>query len=198
MDTIIYWIGLIVVGLLSIYLFFYLLYLILCLTADSVLSTATMPMLKPVPIPTKKQKTPLHKLTIFLIEVRTWEVVESWEYPLSKEVTLVIPKGFRFDGASIPRPFWAILSPIGLLLIPGLLHDYGYKYDQLWETSPDGLIPYKKGAGKDFWDKLFKDVGEKVNGVFLVNAIAWLAVAFGGSGTFNNYRVIGEVPDDPN
>lgn len=189
MESIIFWIGKIVGLFLLIYLVFYFLYLKLNLQVDPSLSTKSMPALKPVPIPTKNQKTILHKLTAFIFEVRKWEVFENWHFKLDEQVELVIPKGFRFDGASIPRPFWAILNPIGLLLVPGLLHDYGYKYDQIWEVGPDGkAIPFKKGAGKDYWDDLFKSVGKKVNGFFLINAIAWLAVALGGSGAWNGHR----------
>jgi len=132
MNTIIYWVGLIISLLLAIYVIFYFLYLQLRIEVDLAISTKSMPALKPVPIPTKNQKTVIHKLTAFIFEVRKWELVENWHYTLCDGVELIIPKGFRFDGASIPRPFGAILNPIGLLLIPGLLHDYGYKYDQIW------------------------------------------------------------------
>jgi len=189
MNTIIYWVGLAIILLLAIYIIFYFLYLKLKLVVDPAISTESMPALKPVPIPTKNQKSVVHKLTVFIFEVRTWELVENWHYTLSDGVELVIPKGFRFDGASIPRPFWAILNPIGLLLIPGLLHDYGYKYNQIWQMTPNGEItPYMKGEGKEYWDNLFKKVGKEVNGFFLVNFIAWLAVALGGSGAWNGHR----------
>ena len=49
--------------------------------------------------------------------------MEDWYFRLPKNKTIIkIPKGFEFDGASIPRPFWWILSPVGLLFIPGLVH----------------------------------------------------------------------------
>lgn len=189
MENIIYGIGLIVIWLLAIYVIIFILYLKLRLKVDPAISTESMPALKPVPIPTKNQKTIIHKLTVFIIEVRRWELVENWHYKLNDDVVLVIPKGFRFDGASIPRPFWAILNPIGLLLIPGLLHDYGYKYNQIWQVTPDRqAIPYQKGANKEYWDKLFKNVGKEVNGFFLVNVIAWIAVAVGGSGAWDAHR----------
>ena len=35
---------------------------------------------------------------------------------------------------------------------------------------------------------LFKDVGDEVNGVFLVNFIAWIAVAVGGDSAWKEYR----------
>lgn len=189
MGSIIYWIGVIVGSLLLIYAVLYFLYHWLELKEGPKKSPIPMPVLRPVHIPTRIQKSPIHKLVTFIFEVRKWEVAENWHYHLDGETELVIPKGFRFDGASIPRPFWAILNPIGVLLIPGLLHDYGYKYDQIWQVSPDGgAIAYKKKAGKDFWDNLFKNVGKQVNGFFLINVIAWVAVAVGGSGAWDAHR----------
>ena len=200
MESIIYWIGVIVGSLLLTYVVFYILYLILKPRVNPEDSKIPMPVLRPVPIPTLKQPTPIHKLTVFIFEVRKWEVVENWcyTYKSDKDVKFLIPKGFIFDGASIPRPFWAILNPIGLLLIPGLLHDYAYKYNQLWKVNSNGkAIPYKEKAGKDCWDNLFKNVGREVNGFFLINAIAWIAVAVGGSGAWKKHREKGLNDDVP-
>ena len=55
-------------------------------------------------------------------------------YPVSvidDEVEYVIPKGFQFDGASIPKFLHTWLSPTGVLLMGGLVHDYAYKYATL-------------------------------------------------------------------
>ncbi len=200
MENIIYWIGLIVGSLLLIYVVFGLIYMVLKPNVDPKDCKISMPALRPVPIPTRNQPSPIHKLTVFIFEVRKWEVVEDWRYTYKSDdnVELFIPKGFVFDGASIPRPFWAILNPIGLLLIPGLLHDYAYKYDQLWQVKSNGKItPYEKKAGKDYWDILFTDIGKEVNGFFLINAIAWAAVSFGGSGAWNKHREAGLTAEKP-
>lgn len=194
METIIYWIGLIVSSLLLIYLFFGLLWHFLKPDVDPKNCKAPMPVLKPVPIPTRNQPSFIHKIAVFIFEVRKWELVEHWHYTYKssgEEIELVIPKGFIFDGASIPRPFWAILNPIGLLLIPGLLHDYAYKYQQLWQISDGRVVAYKESAEKEVWDKLFKNVGKEVNGFFLVNAIAWAAVFFGGQSAWDDHRKAG-------
>lgn len=189
MDTLIYFLGTVVTVLLLFYGITYILYRIIKLEDRTSLSTDEMPALIPIPIPTKKQKNWLHKLLAFIFKIRRWELAENWCYQLNEEDKIIIPKGFEFDGASIPKIFWAILSPTGLLLIPGLLHDYGYKHNQIWKLGPnDVIVPFKKEAGKDYWDQLFKDVGDKVNGVFLVNVIAWIAVAVGGDGAWNKHR----------
>ncbi|MFW5443451.1 MAG: DUF1353 domain-containing protein [Methylococcaceae bacterium] len=200
METITYWIGLIVVSLLAIYVVFYVLYLMIKPSVNPKDCKIPMPVLRPVPIPTKNQPTPIHKLTVFIFEVRKWEVVENWHYQYQasgENIELFIPKGFIFDGASIPRPFWAILNPIGLLLIQGLLHDYAYKYQQLWQVSDGRATAYKKDADKEVWDTLFKNVGREVNGFFLINGIAWAAVALGGSGAWNEHRKAGLQADKP-
>ena len=76
-----------------------------------------MPKLTPLIIDTKDQPSFLRKMVVFLACPRRWHLEEDWKYQLNPETTLVIEKGFIFDGASVPRIFWAILSPTGLLLI---------------------------------------------------------------------------------
>ncbi len=85
----------------------------------------------------------------------------------------MIPKGFTFDGASIPRPLWAILSPVGLLLIPALIHDYAYKFNKLISINNGHKTSYMNGAGRIKWDNLFKKVAVDVNGFTLINRAAW-------------------------
>lgn len=144
-----------------------------------------MPVLQPIPIPTKHHASNLMKLLVMLFEVRRWQVSRNWLFvyrpPHGEPVLLVIPKGFRFDGASIPRPFWSVLSPVGLLLIPGLVHDYGYRYDQAWRIDDQGqVVPWQKGAGKSAWDQVFLEVGKQVNGFIIIDAIAWFALKLAG------------------
>ncbi|HHM06018.1 MAG TPA: DUF1353 domain-containing protein [Gammaproteobacteria bacterium] len=95
------------------------------------LAPDNMPELQPLPIPTKHLPGSVRKILAGLFGVRQWRVLENREYKINAGTAVVMPKGFVCDGASIPRPLWALLSPTGLLLIPGLLHDYGYKYDML-------------------------------------------------------------------
>jgi|GEM_PF-863009 len=198
MGTIIYFVGISVTALLLFYGITYILYLIIKLEDEPYLLTGEMPVLIPIPITTKNQKNWVQKLVAFIFKIRRWELARNWCYQLNEEDKIIIPKGFKFDGASIPKIFWAILSPTGLLLIPGLLHDYGYKHNQIWELDPDnGIVPFKKDAGKDYWDQLFKDVGDEVNGVFLVNIIAWIAVALGGERAWNKHRRENVPADKP-
>lgn len=136
-----------------------------------------MPKLSPLPIKTLG-KSFFPRIWAWVTEVRKWELVEDWEYELPDKTIVVIPKHFIFDGASIPRPLWGILSPTGLLLIPGLIHDFGYRYDYIWVRDITGKVHKdKEGYGQKCWDKLFYEVGKKVNGMKIIDALAWLALA---------------------
>ncbi|NOQ97088.1 MAG: DUF1353 domain-containing protein, partial [Calditrichae bacterium] len=107
--------------------------------------------------------------------------MDSWYFKLDNAVQIVINRGFIFDGASIPRPLWALLSPVGLLLIPGLIHDYGYKYDLLWQVKEDGTIAtYLEKSGRKHWDDLFRSVGKQVNGFSFIDTLAWSGLRLGG------------------
>jgi hypothetical protein len=139
-----------------------------------------MPIMRPIPIHTKGIG-PFKKIWRWMTSVRQWEIIEDYRFNLDG-VLVIIPKGFVFDGASIPRPLWAILSPTGLLFIPGLLHDFGYRYNYLLVICHDGTyVKYMSGRGKLFWDKVFYRASMIVNGVNIVSSIAFLAlVLFGG------------------
>ena len=115
-----------------------------------------MPQLVPIRIKTKGESL-LIRLWRWMTVVRKWQVVEDWEYDLPGGPRVVIPKGFEFDGASIPRPLWFILSPTGLLLIPGLIHDFGYRFDYVWTVDANGYV-YKDHvkAGRKHWDAIFR------------------------------------------
>lgn len=190
-------VGLVVTVTIVLFFVLYILYARLKKTAEPVVEAKGMPNLRPVPIPTANCPRGMRVL-VWFFEVRKWTLVANWTYELKDGTTIILPTGFAFDGASIPRPFWGILNPIGLLLIPGLIHDYGYKYDQLWQLDNDGQVTaYGKDEGKAFWDKLFLDVGREVNGFELINAIAWLAVAIGGDGAWNGHRQRGAIATKP-
>ena len=150
-----------------------------------------MPLLRPVPIPTKKHGT-FMRILVWIYDVRKWELAADWEYQLDPENRIILPEGFRFDGASIPRVLWAFLNPVGLLLIPGLIHDYGYRHRQLWKIDEDRkeVVPYMmfEGQKKTHWDRLFWMVGKQVNGMKFINLAAFLAVYLAGYGAWKKNR----------
>ena len=122
-------------------------------------------------------------------------MLEDWFYTLPNGVKIVVPRGFIFDGASIPRCLWWFLSPIGLLLIPGLVHDYAYRYDKLLDVIGEGVyIDYHANSGHRYWDKLFRDVAIQINGPFLAFYLAWITlVLFGGFAWRSNRKKEKEI-----
>ena len=78
-----------------------------------------MPHLKPIPIKTKG-KGFWKAIVMWLLSTRNWELVEDWRYNINGK-DYVIPAGFQFDGASIPKFLRTFFSPVGVLLIGGLV-----------------------------------------------------------------------------
>lgn len=143
-----------------------------------------MPVLRPVPIPTKGTWFG-RRILIWLFEDRQWDLVNEWTCTLPGGETIKIEKGYRFDGASIPRPLRFLLSPTGLLLIPALVHDHGYekRYVELVGGQRLGEN-YKR---RD-WDRLFRRHANAVNGTPVIDFLAWLAVRIGGWVVWRKHR----------
>ena len=74
-----------------------------------------------------------------------------------------IPKGFVFDGASIPRLLWAYKPPDGIHRAPCLHHDWDYQnkgfgpwtrmpWDPARERCDSDLLRRLEAAGLEQWD----------------------------------------------
>ncbi len=139
-----------------------------------------MPVIRPIPIITKN-KNFFVRIFRWITSIRKWEIREDWFYTLPDGTDIVVPRGFKFDGASIPRLLWSILSPVGLLLIPALIHDYAYKYNKLIAVKANGKrVSFKRSAGRLYWDNIFRKVSIEVNGVTLLNCLAWFFLVMFG------------------
>lgn len=111
------------------------------------------------------------------VTTRKWEVIENWHYKLNDEVELIIPKGFHYNGTSIPRYYWLILNPTGFLLVPAILYECGCQYGQIWQVGQDGsAIPYGIDEEPEFWHRLFKSVGKNIMGRCLIITLALIGV----------------------
>ena len=96
----------------------------------------------------------------------------------------VIPQGFEFDGASVPKFLAMWLSPTGVLLMGGLIHDYGYKYGTLLRSDRTNI-----GDKSQKWmDTLFRDICIEQNGFKLLNYLAYWALRLGGFVAWNGHR----------
>ena len=142
-----------------------------------------MPHLKPVPIKTKG-KGFFGAIVMWLLSTRNWVLIEDWKYKIDDK-EYIIPKGFQFDGASIPKFLRTFFSPVGVLLIGGLVHDYMYKYACMKRTDKKGslmLVDQKKA------DEIFRDINIEVNGFYFMNYLAYWSLRIGGFVAWNGHR----------
>ena len=144
-----------------------------------------MPKLQPIAIPTAG-KGFWSAIWMWLTGTRHWVVANDWEYKLD-DTWYVIPAGFQFDGASIPKFLHTWLSPTGVLLMGGLVHDYAYKYATLLESDKDetmGIITQKKA------DQIFRDINIEQNGFHFLNYLAYWALRVGGFVAWRGHRKV--------
>jgi len=190
-------VGLVVIALFVVLTALFVLYALFRKEIRPLITIEEMPLLRPIPIPTKN-RTFIMRVLVWLFDIRKWQLEQNWHFKLENGIEIVLPEDFRFDGASIPRIFWFLLSPVGLLLIPRLIHDYGYRYDQIWQQNANGEIePYMKKAGREAWDDLFRTVGIQVNGFAGIDFIAWLGLRIGGCFAWHKHRRANESPLPP-
>ena len=141
-----------------------------------------MPQMSPIKIETA-DKGFWKAIWMWLLGVRHWEITKDFYFSLGGE-EYVIPQGFEFDGASVPKFLAMWLSPTGVLLMGGLIHDYGYKYGTLLRSDRTSI-----GARSQKWmDTLFRDICIEQNGFKLLNYLAYWALRIGGFVAWNGHR----------
>lgn len=88
-------------------------------------------------------------------ETDALELCEQFFYD-QNDITLTIPKGFVWDGASIPRAFWITTgsnyNPD--FILPGLLHDYLYYTGLVSKKKADDIFLIElKRSGVGFYTR---------------------------------------------
>ena len=150
------------------------------------------PTMRPIPIKTKG-KGFFKMILMWLLGVRHWEIVNDFEYEI-KGQKFVIPAGFKFDGASIPKFLHTFLSPVGVLLMGGLVHDYMYKYEAQLINNKNYQIPEMKNetvpVTQKKADQIFRDINIEVNGFYLMNYLAYWSLRLGGFMAWNKHRKV--------
>jgi hypothetical protein len=142
-----------------------------------------MPHMKPIRIPTDGRGF-WSAIWCWFWEVRQWEIAKDWHFQVNGE-NYVIPAGFQFDGASVPKFLASWLSPVGILLMGGLIHDYVYKYTVLLKKNKkDTSEPMTQKQA----DELFRNINIEQNGIHVLNWAAYLALRAGGFVAWNGHR----------
>ena len=142
-----------------------------------------MPHLKPIKIATAG-KGFWGAVWMWITGVRHWEVAKDWHYSISGE-DYVIPEGFQFDGASVPKFLATWLSPVGVLLMGGLVHDYAYKYKTLLKADKKNTMGELTQKDADI---IFRDINIEQNGFHFLNNLAYWALRIGGFMAWNGHR----------
>ena len=144
-----------------------------------------LPHMQPIKIPTKG-KGFWGAIWHWFWGVRQWELAQDFHFELGGE-EYVIPKGFVFDGASVPKFLASWLSPVGILLMGGLVHDYAYKYTVLLKK---GKKETSKRMNQKQADQLFRDINIEQNGIHVLNYAAYYALRAGGFVAWNGHRKV--------
>ena len=145
-----------------------------------------MPKMSPLPIATK-DKGFFKGVWMWLMGTRHWEIVEDWHYQLGDN-KFVIPAGFQFDGASVPKFLATFLSPVGVLLMGGLVHDYAYKYAGLKTSGTKKEQKLEWELDQKMADELFRDICIEVNGFKVLNYLAYWSLRLAGFVAWNGHR----------
>jgi hypothetical protein len=145
-----------------------------------------MPNMRPIRIPTDG-KGFWGAIWHWFWGVRQWEIAKDFQFEVNGE-EYVIPAGFTFDGASVPKFLASWLSPVGILLMGGLVHDYVYKYTVLLKANKREVsaVMTQKEA-----DKLFRDINIEQNGIHALNYAAYYALCLGGFVAWKGHRKAG-------
>lgn len=132
-------------------------------------------------VPDKKITNIFYKIIKLLFHRRKWLIIEDyviWSNVL--KAYIFVPKGFIFDGASIPKLLHSILGPTGELLLGSCPHDEGYTYGGLL------IVDEKVGTltfvylPKSVLDEIFKDLCLRENNLGLTTNIAkFMLTVFG-------------------
>ena len=110
-------------------------------------------------------------------------LIDDWKYNINGQ-EYVIPAGFQYEGASVPKFLATFLSPVGVLLMGGLVHDYGYRYGCLKKVTGEHT---DRMTQKEL-DVIFRDICIEVNGFKVLNYLAWAALYVAGFVAWNNNR----------
>jgi hypothetical protein len=149
-----------------------------------------MPHMQPIKIDTAG-KGFWGAIWLWFMGSRHWVLAKDFHFKID-EVEYVIPKGFQFDGASIPKFLHTWLSPVGVLLMGGLVHDYAYKYQTLKRKGKGtmGILTQKDA------DVIFRDINIEQNGFHLLNYLAYWALRLGGFVAWNGHRKVNAKVED--
>ena len=140
------------------------------------------PILQPVKIATAG-KGFWTMISIWLFGSRKWTVAKDFKYKLDGE-SYIIPAGFCCDLASTPKFLHFILSPSGLLMLAGIVHDWGFAHASLLKADKKTKLKLDQKKA----DKIFLSINLQINGFYLLNKLAYWSLRIAGFAAWNKHR----------
>jgi hypothetical protein len=101
-----------------------------------------------------------------------YEVTKDYTYQYGA-TKITVPKGFRYDRASIPRAFWVIIDKDSLSNVAPLFHDFLYRNGG---KLPNNLVTPYRSFSREETDKLFLELMTNCGVDFLRRQAAYEAV----------------------
>lgn len=117
--------------------------------------------------------------------------------PRHIQVCCFIPKGFLFNGASIPRQLSSLYLPHGILYLGAFHHDFLYSYGGLIVFTEEMQEMVFVQCNQKQSDTIFYHINEEVNHFKTATYPAYLALRMFGFITWNHCRKkVGEFAAD--
>lgn len=90
-------------------------------------------------------------------DYKMYQVQRSFNYYIGKEGSdevVIVPKGYRTDGASIPKLFWSLIGgPLGKYAPAAIVHDFILEYDMYPRKRCDEIFEEALGVLGVGWFK---------------------------------------------
>lgn len=96
-----------------------------------------------------------------------------------------VPAGFISDGLSVPKPLRILFDPLGVSVLPAVLHDYLVRY-RVGLDARGQLVA--SGLSRRECDARFRRAAARINGMPDYAALLWIAVRVGGWIPWRNHR----------
>ena len=90
----------------------------------------------------------------YLVAERAWVLEQAYLYQ-DGATRILVPAGFQFDLASVPRLLWSVIAPFELSIAAPLLHDFLYRYRG---RPPAGSVVPPREYSRAQTDRLFERI----------------------------------------
>jgi len=93
----------------------------------------------------------------YLQAEKLWHLEKAYVYAAGGH-QITVPAGFKFDLASVPRPFWFLIAPFDLSIAAPLIHDFLYAYRG--NPTAGSIVPPKVYCRRET-DGIFREIMQK-------------------------------------